>query len=371
MAQITARGRNKFLVRVFLGRDGQGNRQFKTRTITGGRKDAERWATEVERDRDLAGTGAAVLSVTVGDLLDDVLRDYRLNKKNVKSAEQIVRLHLRPTFGAMAAARVATSDLRRFTEARLEAGAAAATVNRALALLRRAYNLGRKASPPKVARMLNFEMLAEQNSRQGFFEHEEYRAILRELPAHLQPILTFAYFTGCRRGEILGLKWSQVDLQSGIVRLPPTATKNRDGRIIPLTAEVVGALEMQKTRRELFHPEAERVFCFDDGQPITGLSSAWRIACRRAGFVDATNKPTKLLHDCRRSAVRNMVRSGTSEKVCMAISGHKTRSIFDRYDIVSEKDLMAAAKRLSDHVNGPDDVPQKPAEKPIRARQSH
>ncbi len=244
----------------------------------------------------------------------------------------------------------------------------------ALALLRRAYNLGRKASPPKVARMLSFEMLAEQNSRQGFFEHEEYRAILRELPAHLQPILTFAYFTGCRRGEILGLQWSQVDLQAGIVRLPPMATKNRDGRIIPLTAEVVGALQMQKTRRELFHPEAERVFCFDDGQPVTGLSSARRIACRRAGLVDAANKPTKLLHDCRRSAVRNMVRnmvrSGTSEKVCMAISGHKTRSIFDRYDIVSEKDLMAAAKRLSDHVNGPADVPQESAEKPIRARDS-
>ena len=103
---------------------------------------------------------------------------------------------------------------------------------------------------------------------------------------------------------------------------------------------------MQKTRRELFHPAAEGVFCFDD----------------------AANKPTKLLHDCRRSAVRNMVldtvRGGTSEKVCMAISGHKTRSIFDRYDIVSEKDLMASAKRLSDHVN-------KAAEKLSRERQSH
>ena len=142
------------------------------------------------------------------------------------------------------------------------------------------------------------------------------------------------------------MQWSQVDLQAGIVRLPPTATKNRDGRIIPLTAEVVGALEMQKTRRELFHPEAEGVFCFDD----------------------AANKPTKLLHDCRRSAVRNMVldtvRGGTSEKVCVAISGRKTRSIFDRYDIVSEKDLMASAKRLSDHVN-------KAAEKVSRERQSH
>ena len=352
MAQITARGRGKWLVRVFLGRDGLGNRQFKTRTISGGRKDAERWAIEAERDHDLAGTGAAVLSVTVSELLDDVLRDYRLNQKDFKSAEQVVRLHLRPTFGTMAAARVATSDLQRYTEARLADGAAPATVNRSLALLRRAFNLGRKASPPKVTRMLNFDLLPEQNTRQGFFEPDEYRAILRALPAHLQPILTVAFFTGCRRGEILGLQWPQVDLEAGIIRLPPTATKNRDGRIIPLTAEVVAALQMQRTRRDMFHPEAERVFCYDDGTPITGLSSAWRIACRKAGLVDAAGKPTKLLHDCRRSAVRNMVRSGTSEKVCMAISGHKTRSIFDRYDIVSERDLLAAAKRLSERVKG-------------------
>ena len=170
---------------------------------------------EAERDRDLAGTGAAVLSVTVGELLDDVLRDYRLNQKDFKSAEQVVRLHLRPTFGAMAAARVATSDLQRYTEARLADGAAPATVNRSLALLlRRAFNLGRKASPPKVTRMLNFDLLPEQNTRQGFFEPDEYRAILRALPAHLQPILTVAFFTGCRRGEILGLQWPQVDLEA-------------------------------------------------------------------------------------------------------------------------------------------------------------
>ncbi len=352
MAQITARGRNKWLVRVFLGRDGQGRRQFKTRTITGGRKDAERWAVEVERDRDLAGTGAAVLSVTVGELLDDVLRDYRLNQKGVTSAEQIIRLHLQPTFGTMPAARVATSDLRRFVEARLAEGAAPATVNRSLALLRRAYNLGRKASPPKVTRLLNFEMLSEQNARQGFLEPDEYRAILRELPVHLQLVLTFAYFTGCRRGEILKLRWSQIDLLARVVRLPPSATKNRDGRVIPLASELITALEIHLERQKQIEGSDDRVFRYNNGEPITGLSSAWRLACKRAGLVDAHGKPTKLLHDCRRSAVRNMVRSGTSEKVCMAISGHKTRSIFDRYDIVSERDLVAAADRLGQHILG-------------------
>jgi integrase len=349
MAQITQRGRNKWLVRVFLSRDGQGRRQFKTRTITGGRKDAERWAVEAERDRDLAGTGAAILSVTVGELLDDLLTDYRMNGKDHKSAEQLVRLHLRPTFGAMTAARLGSTDLQRFIEARLEAGAAPATVNRALAALRRAFNLGRKATPPKVARMPQFKLLPENNARQGFFEHSDYEAILRELPPHIQPILTFAYYTGCRRGEILKLRWSQVDLKTGVVRLPGSITKTGAGRIIPLTPEVVASLEMQKTRA-MWHPTQDCVFCTEDGQPITDIGYPWVVACKRAGFVDADDRPTKLLHDCRRSAARNMVRSGTSEHTAMKVTGHKTRSIFDRYDIVTERDLLLAASRLSAHV---------------------
>lgn len=141
--------------------------------------------------------------------------------------------------------------------------------------------------------------------------------------------------------------------------LQPNSTKNGAGRIIPLTLEVLSSLEMQKARTGQFCSEAEWVFCDDSGKPMKDLSWAWRIACRKAGFVDEADKPTKLLHDCSRSAVRNMVRSGTSEKICMAISGHKTRSIFDRYDIVSERDLIAAARRLSNHINGSDPIPDK------------
>lgn len=350
MAQIKQHARGKWLVRVFLGRDGNGKRQFKNRVITGTKDDAKNWAQNAERDRDLAGTGAELRTLCVGTLLDDLLQDYRINGKDHKWAEQVVRLHLRPFFGASPVGRVTTSMIRDFVAKSQEAGAANATTNRSLALLKRAFNLGRKATPPKVQRMPYIPMLKENNVRKGFFEDADYRALLRTLPGHLKPVLTMAYWTGCRRGEILTLEWRQVDLRNGVIRLDPGATKNDEPRVVPLVSELREMLALQKAKRDEEFPNCSRVFFDELGEPIVQLNKPWALACQAAGLVDAAGKPTKLLHDCRRTGVRNLVRAGVPEKVCMAISGHKTRSIFDRYNIVSEADLMNAANRLQAYI---------------------
>ena len=182
----------------------------------------------------------------MGALLDDLLADYKINGKCYEWADHKVRVHIRPFFGGMKAAKIGTDQIRAFIakaaataharlwrpKARIRGGVSNGTINRELALLRRAFNLGHIATPAKVAAVPFIPMLTENNVRKGFFEHDAYLTVRRALPEEIRPILAFAYFTGCRKGEILGLQWRQLDLSERVVRLEPGETKNDEGRTI-------------------------------------------------------------------------------------------------------------------------------------------
>ena len=160
------------------------------------------------------------------------------------------------------------------------------------------------------------------------------------MPKDVRPIALFAYNTGCRKSEILGLRWDQVDLLAGVVRLRQGETKNGEARVIPLVPELIASLTEGCASRGgcpwVFTRSGERILDF---------RGAWDGACVRAG------KPGALFHDLRRTGVRNLVRAGVSTTVAMAISGHKTDSVFRRYNITSEEDLTAAAMKLSGHLS--------------------
>lgn len=172
--QIISRGRNVWLVRVFMGRDGNGKRIYESKTIHGNKNDAQTYLNEALRHRDLAGTEAAAQRTLVSELLSGVLADYKVNGKDHAWAERKVRLHLAPAFGALQCRRLTTSLVQKYILDRQNEGAQNATINRELAILKRAFNLGRKHTPPKVARVPHIPMLEENNVRKGFFEHEEY-----------------------------------------------------------------------------------------------------------------------------------------------------------------------------------------------------
>lgn len=264
---------------------------------------------------------------SIGVLLDGLIDDYKINDKSVEWAELVVDTHLRPYFGSMRAEKLSKQDVRTYILKRKNLGRKNATINREVSLLRRAFNLA-DVPFPKV------QKLEENNVRRGFQSPESFARLLSELPEHLRPIAVFAYETGCRRGEILGLKWEQVDLDNSVIRLEAGETKNGEGRTIPLTDTVVHALRYLPR-------ESEHVFTFR-GRPIRSIKSAWSSACGRA------KQPGVLFHDLRRTAVRNFSRARVPERVIMSITGHKTRSVFDRYNIVDEADLLDGVQRLQE-----------------------
>jgi integrase len=143
------------------------------------------------------------------------------------------------------------------------------------------------------------------------------------------------------------LKWSQVDLVRGIVRLEAGTTKNNDARTAYLDEELKEVFATQAKARKKAGRLVPYVFPGKDGASrIKDIRRAWQAACGEAKIG------RRLFHDFRRTAVRNMVRAGVPERVAMAISGHKTRSVFDRYNIVSEADLRLASQKQEAYLGG-------------------
>jgi integrase len=241
----------------------------------------------------------------------------------------------------------------RYIEKRKAHGSANGTINRELGVLTRMFRLGLENG--RVIKVPVIRKLKEAAPRQGFFEREQFEAVRKHLPVDLQAAATVAYTFGWRtQSEVLTLERRQLDLDAETLRLDPGTTKNDDGRLVYLTPELktllraqterVNALERQLGRiiPWLFpHLPARHISRRLVGSQREDFRKAWVTACKRAGV------PGALRHDCRRTAVRNMVNRGVPERVAMKVTGHRTRSVFDRYHIVSPADLKEAARKLA------------------------
>ncbi len=268
------------------------------------------------------------------DLIELVRRDYILNNRRTLGRLECVASRLLRNFGGMRADRITAAMISDFVMQRFGEGVCPATLNRELTVLRRAFNLAEREG--LVKSMPHIPRFKEDNVRTGFLEHEQFLAMRELLPPYLRDLFTMAYETGMRRGELLSLTWSMVDLKEGCIRLEAAHTKTSEPRLIFLTQEGLTALKSAWLNRV---PGCELVF-HRKGKKIVDFRKSWDKARQAAGVPDL------LFHDLRRSALRRMVRAGIPERVAMSISGHKTREVFDRYNIVSEGDLREAARKL-------------------------
>ncbi len=280
--------------------------------------------------------------VRVGELLDDLLTEYRVNGRRSQERAKYSVAHLRGFFGPARAQALDPSRVRDYIAQRQAAEASNGTINRELAALKRALTLAVQGR--KILTRPYVPMLAENNARQGFFEREQLDAVQRHLPDAIRPVAGLAYMTGWRLSEVVGLTWRQVDFAASTIRLEPGTTKNRAGRMFPLTPALRALLEAQRAATVTVQGKTGRIIpnvFHRDGKPIKSFRRAWLSACLAAGV------PGRLFHDFRRTAVRNLERAGVSRSVAMAMVGHKTEAIYRRYAIVNDADLRLAADKLA------------------------
>jgi integrase len=285
----------------------------------------------------------ASTEITFDDLAAVYLEDYELQGyRTVDSARGRVA-NLKTVFGRQPVSSITLAAIRQYQATRRQLGFSAATVNRETSglsrMFRLAIDLGRLDAMPKFP-----QRLQENPPRQGFFEHHEYLKVRAHLPPSFQDILDFAYYSGWRRREVTELTWAEVDLAGAVVRLSPSRSKTKAGRLLPISKPLRAVLDRRVNRRT----NADILVFKRDGVTVRQWKTAWGAACRKAGV------PGRLFHDCRRTAARNLIRAGVPERVAMLLTGHKTRSVFDRYNIVNERELATAGERLADYVRNND-----------------
>jgi integrase len=265
---------------------------------------------------------------TVNDLLNGLKTDFELRgKASPQNLSNITRV--KADFGRMRALALTPEGLANYVRDRLTEGYAKASVNRWTQTLRQAYTLAELPAPKIV------HLDESDNVRRGFFSEPEIRRVMAALPANLADFVLFGWLTAMRKGEIASLRWEDVD--GDTLALRGEHSKNGEARTVPLTGELADLIERRRALRNgplVFHRKA---------QPVREFRKAWATACRLAGV------PGRLFHDLRRSAVRDLVRSGVSQHVAMTISGHKSPSMFRRYDISSDADKRRAFEQVEEY----------------------
>lgn len=302
------------------------------------------------RRRKLAELGAGrpagpdVEKTTLRDIKAMLVDEYTVNGRRSLPRMQAAIQHVVDFFGADALVIDVTADrVTAYTRARLDAGAKPATVNRELAALKRALRLGERAR--KVAWLPHIALLEERNVRTGFFEPDQYHAVVSHLSDALKPVAEAAYITGWRvKSEILTRQWHHVDFDAGWLRLEPGETKNGEGRMFPLTPQLRATLDRQREHTRAVEHATERIIphvFHRGGERIRSFRRAWLTACKQAGV------PQRIPHDFRRTAVRNLERAGVPRSAAMKMVGHKTEAIYRRYAIADEAMLRDAGARLA------------------------
>jgi integrase len=271
--------------------------------------------------------------ILVGDIIDTYLDGMRVEGRRSLVSMETHCLRIKEAFSKVRAVDLTTSEIQKWIGDSLRAGYARGTVKVWAAYLRAALRWAWKTE--LLTRVPHVPSLRVDNARQGFFERDEFERVVVLLPKPIDDVARFAHLTGWRKQEILGLNWAMVDRQQKVIRLP--RSKNGEGRVLPLVGELGKLIERRWSARVVGDRLVEWVF-HRHGNPVRDIKHVWQRACQEAGV------PGRYLHDCRRTAARDMVAAGASPHEAMQVTGHRSLAMFERYNI---KTTREAAKALA------------------------
>jgi integrase len=287
------------------------------------------------------GAKLANAKIKVGDLLVLVENDYaRKGRKSLSHVQTRWNNHLKPHFSDLWANELTTDHIDAYIAFRQKQKAGNGTINRELSLIRRMLKLGMRGKLPKVRSMPHFDLPKEPPARQGFLSDKVYDKLAQECSREglwLRGMFAVGCNFGWRKGEVLNLQVRQLDFSDRTIRLDAGTTKNDDARVIKMTKDAYHVLSACVAGKQaddfVFTRDAGR----HKGKRVRDFHVGWANACERAGC------PGLLFHDLRRTGARNLRRLGVSEKTIMRIGGWRSRSNFDRYNIIDAQDLEDAA----------------------------
>ena len=237
------------------------------------------------------------------------------------------------------------SDVRRYIAQRKAEGIANATINREVGLLSAAINYARKEWDWEILNPAERMRLSEGDGRKRFATVVDVTRLIQAAKMHkrapyLADLIRVAVNTGCRRGELLGLRWAQVDLEANTLKLEGKDTKNGKPRLVPVNQQARAALLNRAEYRKVNCPESPWVFCQKSGERNLTIQSSWKAVLQEAGLEDFH------FHDLRHTCGSWLVQSGVALSDVKEVLGHSTIRMTERYAHNAPENSRAAVAKL-------------------------
>ncbi|MBN1273888.1 MAG: tyrosine-type recombinase/integrase [Candidatus Aminicenantes bacterium] len=272
------------------------------------------------------------------DFAEQYVENYaKVNKRSWKTDECYLQ-GMMQYFSKYYLDEITSLHIEKYKVYRLKQNVRPSTVNRCLAILRKMFNLAVEWDLLKISPMRKIKFYSEKdNLKERILTKDEETRLLEESAEHLKPILIVALNTGMRRGEILNLKWNQVDLKRKTIRVEET--KSGKMRFISVNTPLLHELQKHQSTKStsdylFINPKT--------GKPLTSVKTAFKAACRRAGIFNLR------FHDLRHTFASRLVERGIDLITVKELLGHSSVKITERYTHSQQERKIQAVEALTE-----------------------